>query len=64
MNKIPVPAKYLPAIVLAVVLAAVLLGISYVGPSSSIHMLSRSSVSVTTAPVSIINKPVDRKSVV
>ncbi|MBP2634437.1 MAG: efflux transporter, family, subunit [Firmicutes bacterium] len=59
MNKIPVPAKYLPAVVLAVVLAAVLLGISYIGTSSSTNMLSRGSVSVTTAPISMINKPLE-----
>ena len=58
MNKIPVPAKYLPAILLAVVLIVGLLGISYFGTFSSTTM-TRSPVSVTTTPISMISKPVE-----
>ncbi len=58
MNKIPVPAKYLPALI-AVILVAGLLGISCFGTFSSTNVLSQGSLSVTTAPVSVINKPVE-----
>ncbi|TWH51591.1 efflux RND transporter periplasmic adaptor subunit [Sporomusa sp. KB1] len=58
MNKISVPAKYIPPLVITVLLIAGLLGVRYFGLFSFGHVVPQQQgpVTVTTAPVSIINK--------
>lgn len=57
MNKIIIPAKFIPTILITVVLIAGLLGVRYFGLSSFGHVVPQQGpATVTTAPVSIINK--------
>ncbi|WP_169717800.1 Multidrug resistance protein MdtA [Sporomusa silvacetica DSM 10669] len=59
MNKIIIPAKFIPAILITVVLIAGLLGVRYFGLFSYGHVVPQQGpATVTTAPVSIINKEV------
>ena len=60
MNKIPIPAKFIPAILITVMLVAGLLGIRYFTSFSFGQVVPQQEpVTVTTAPVSLINKEVE-----
>jgi len=59
MNKNPIPAKFIPAILIILVFVAGLSGIRYFGIFSPGHVVPQGPVTVTTAPISIINKEVE-----